>query len=79
MLETLMEELARLGLSVHACKKVVLTNEAQPPQCLIVTQEARKAMMLDTNGWGVFCQFAPLEGQLWTPPISYIFAKKKNP
>ena len=33
MLETLMEELAYVGLCLNAGKTVVLTNEAQPPQC----------------------------------------------
>ena len=36
MLETLMEELAYVGLCVNAGKTVVLTNEAQPPQCWIL-------------------------------------------
>ena len=39
MLETLMEELAYVGLCLNAGKTVALTNEAQPPQCLILTNE----------------------------------------
>ena len=39
MLETLMEELAYVGLCLNAGKTVVLTNEAQPPQCLILTNQ----------------------------------------
>ncbi len=37
MLETLMEELACVGLCLNAGKTVVLTNEAQPPNCLTLT------------------------------------------
>ena len=39
MLETLMEELAYVGLCLNAGKTVALTNEAQPPQCLILTNQ----------------------------------------
>ena len=39
MLETLMEELAYVGLCRNAGKTVALTNEAQPPQCLILTNQ----------------------------------------
>ena len=39
MLETLMEELAFVGLCLNAGKTVALTNEAQPPQCLILTNQ----------------------------------------
>ena len=34
-----MEELAYVGLCLNAGKTVVLTNEAQPPQCLILTNQ----------------------------------------
>ena len=37
MLETLMEELACVGLCLNAGKTVVLTIEAQPPNCLTLT------------------------------------------
>ena len=30
-----------------------------------------KPTMSDTNGWGVFCQLAPMGGQLWTSPFIY--------
>ena len=39
MLETLTEELAYVGLCLNAGKTVALTNEAQPPQCLILTNQ----------------------------------------
>ena len=39
MLETLVEELAYVGLCLNAGKTVALTNEAQPPQCLILTNQ----------------------------------------
>ena len=39
MLETLMEELAYVGLCLNAGQTVALTNEAQPPQCLILTNQ----------------------------------------
>ena len=37
--KTLMEELAYVGLCLNAGKTVVWSNEAQPPQCLILTNE----------------------------------------
>ena len=39
MLETLMEELAYVGLCRNAGTTMVLINEAQPPQCFILTNQ----------------------------------------
>ena len=39
MLETLMGELPYVGLCLNAGETVALTNEAQPPQCLILTNQ----------------------------------------
>ena len=50
MLETLMEELACVGLCLNASKTVVLTNEAQPPSCLILTNQ--EAIVVKANNVG---------------------------
>ena len=82
MLETLMEELAYVGLCLNAGQTVALTNEtvaltneAQPPQCLILTnQETIVVKGKDVGhkcGWAVFCQRGPMEGQFWTSLIIY--------
>lgn len=67
LLEILMEKLACVGLSLNAGKAVVLTNEVQPPECLILTYP--EAIVV--KGWGIFCPLVPLEGQLWTSIIAY--------
>ena len=75
MLETLMEELACVGLCLNASKTVVLTNEAQPPSCLILTnQEAIvcESQQCRTQMVGVYSvSWRRWEVQLWTSPFIY--------
>jgi len=49
MVETLMEELAYVGLCLNTGKTIDLTNAAQPPQRLILTNQ--DAILLEQRCW----------------------------